>query len=182
MFDLPEPLHPAVVHFPIVLILLGAAVACAAVVVNRWHLSKIAAVVLVLGSLAALVAVATGKADQEMVGSLSSAAEELLDAHEEWGELTQVGAGITAVLALVAAGLGVVVARTGQREPSDVRTGAEWLPRLATGARVVTAAGTLVTCFFIYETGHRGGKMVYQHGVGVMAQPSENPVNTGDHN
>ena len=68
MIPIPNPLHPAVVHFPIVLILFGAAVACAAVVVSRWHLPAIAAVLLGLGAIGAIVATVTGEQEYEMAG------------------------------------------------------------------------------------------------------------------
>lgn len=173
MFNLPEPLHPAVVHFPIVLLLVGAAVACAAVFLNRWHLPWVAAALLVLGSAGAFVAVETGETEMEMAGSLPPVAEELLDAHEEWAEQTQIVAAIAAVFALGAAGFGLVLTRPGSQNFSNVLAGANRWTMLATGARATAALGALVACFFIYQTARRGGELVYHHGVGVMA--SANP-------
>jgi hypothetical protein len=40
MVSLPDPLHPALVHFPIVLLLLGAAVAVLSALVNRGRLAR----------------------------------------------------------------------------------------------------------------------------------------------
>lgn len=181
MFNLPEPLHPAVVHFPIVLLLLGAAVACVAVFLNRWHLPWIAAGLLVLGAVGVFVAVETGEKDEEMVEGMPPAAENLLDQHEEWAERTQIVAGIAAVLAIVAAGLGAATGIRTSRpsahlaadgEPAHTRRRSVGLPMLATGARAVTALVALVAGFFIYQTAHRGGELVYNHGAGVMVSPT----------
>ena len=60
---LPDPLHPAVVHFPIVLVLLGTVVGLVAVFWRKQHLSLLAAVALTLGALGAWAAVETGESD-----------------------------------------------------------------------------------------------------------------------
>lgn len=182
MFTLPEPLHPAVVHFPIVLILMGAAVASAAVFLPRWHLPWIAAVLLGLGGIGAYVAVQTGDEEEEMVGKLPPVAKQLLDAHEDWADRTQVVAGIAATLAIAAAGFGTVIARNARRgsarlaptpeTASSNRSGATRLAIIAACARVTAAVVALVACFFIYQTAHRGGELVYNHGVGVLAPPT----------
>ncbi|MDD5198541.1 MAG: hypothetical protein PHC88_01955 [Terrimicrobiaceae bacterium] len=56
MFPLPNPLHPAIVHFPIVLILFGTVVAVTAVFLRRWFLPWVAADLLVCGAAGALAA------------------------------------------------------------------------------------------------------------------------------
>ena len=69
---IPDPLHPAVVHFPIVLLLLGAPLAVVAVFVRRWNLPVLAAVVVALGAAGAVVATWTGGEAAELAGELSS--------------------------------------------------------------------------------------------------------------
>jgi hypothetical protein len=50
---MPDPLRPAVDHFPIVLILLGAVAAIVAAIWRGGHLPRFAAVLLGLGALGA---------------------------------------------------------------------------------------------------------------------------------
>jgi uncharacterized membrane protein len=68
MFSIPNPLHPAIVHFPIVLLLIGAAVAMVSVFVSRWHLAWVAAALLGLGVVGSFFAVKTGDSAKESVG------------------------------------------------------------------------------------------------------------------
>jgi hypothetical protein len=98
LFALPDPLHPAVVHFPIVLLLLAVPVAVAAVFRRPRCLPVVAAVLLGLGAVGAVVAVQTGEDESERVAE-TPALEAVLEEHEEWAERTQ-------VVALVAGGAG----------------------------------------------------------------------------
>lgn len=148
MIPIPSPLHPAVVHFPIVLILIGTAIACAAVLLRRWHLPAIAAVCLSLGAVGSIAATVTGGADEEMVGELGQPAENVLEEHEEWGETTRNLALVAAVFSIAAALLG----------------------RFAIPARIVGAIAALIAIsasFAVAQTGHYGGQLVYRHGAGV---------------
>lgn len=155
MIPFPSPLHPAVVHFPIVFILTGAAVAVLAVFVRRWHLPLIAAVLLAAGACGAVVATVTGGQEEEMAGELSGAAEAVLEEHEEWGETTR-------SVAIVAAVLAVAAAATARY-------------RLAgRGLSAATAALALAAAYCVAETGHYGGQLVYRHGVGINAAPATN--------
>jgi len=171
MFTLPTPLHPLIVHFPIVLVLLGAAVAVAAVVIRRWNLPWIAAVLLSLGTIGAWVAAETGEDAEDQAGALSTAADTLLEEHEEAAERTEAASAAAAFLAVVAATLGAFAARRNEGVPA---AGPGWLahPMLPPGLRAVTAVAALTACFFVYQTGHAGGKLVYEHGVGVKQGPA----------
>lgn len=145
--SLPSPLHPAVVHFPIVLILLGTVVAVAAVFLPRWHLPVISAALLVLGAAGAVLAVQTGGRDGETAGEIAAAAA-LIDRHETWAERTEMAA-------LVAAGLAVAAVAATRRRA---------VARALGGAAAVAALAATVC---ITETGHYGGQLVYRHGAGV---------------
>ena len=73
-----------------------------------------------------------------------------MDAHEEWAERTLIVSMITAVLAVGSAAL--------------VR-----FPRLARTVAVVTALSAGIATWTVYETGHRGGALVFKNGAGVQA-------------
>ena len=145
---IPDPLHPAVVHFPIVLILLGAVAAIVAAIWRGGHLPRFAALLLVLGAFGAWVAVETGESSGGLLESGSPQMETLVDAHQTWAKRTFAVA-IVAALAAVASALA-----------------GRW-PRLARGVAVVAAIVAAAAAYAVYETGHRGGALVYRHGAGV---------------
>ncbi len=147
---IPDPLHPAVVHFPIVLILLGAVVAVSAVFIRRWHLPVLTAILLLGGAGGAVVATWTGEEDAEMAGEISQPADAILEEHEEWGEWTRNVAVVAALLAVGAAGMGMT------RHP-----------RVARGIGVAAALVALGAAYSVGMTGHYGGLLVYKHGVGI---------------
>jgi uncharacterized membrane protein len=179
MFSIPNPLHPAIVRFPIVLLLIGAAVAMVSVFVSRWHLAWVAAALLGLGVVGSFFAVKTGDSAKESVGELPPAVETLVDAHEKWAERTEIVGAVAAALAIGAAVLGTVPAWSrSQKRPSEshsIHSSAGWITpvSLALTARVLTAGVALMACFFVYETARRGGELVYAHGVGVKSAPAQ---------
>lgn len=146
----PDPLHPAVVHFPIVFLLIGTVTALAAVFWKKWSLPYVTAGLLMLGAIGAVVAVNTGEADGEMAGEASGGVDALLDEHENWAERTQVAAIVAGVLAVAAAAV------------------LRW-PKVRRVTASVAAAGALTASWCVFETGHRGGRLVYEHGLGVLA-------------
>ncbi len=145
---IPDPLHPAVVHFPIVLLLLGAPLAVVAVFVRRWNLPVLAAVVVALGAAGAVVATWTGGEAAELAGELSGGGEQVLDEHEEWGERARNAGIVAALLAVTSAVL--------LRKPVAAR---------AVGAAAALAA--IAAAFSVAQAGHYGGQVVYKHGVGI---------------
>jgi uncharacterized membrane protein len=148
MTVIPNPLHPAIVHFPIVLLLMGMGVALLAVFWRKHHVPALAAVLLVLGALGTWAAVESGKSDGGLVESSSLELNALVDAHETWAKRTLA----ISILAAFAAGGSVLTAR--------------W-PRIARAVAIVAAAVSMGSVYGIYETGHRGGALVYRHGAGV---------------
>lgn len=142
---LPEPLHPAVVHFPVVLAFLLPLAAVIAIWTIRRGLPARRAwlVPLFLGAAlasSAWVSSQTGEAEEEKVERVVS--EDLIGAHEEAAEALLLGSG---VLLLVAAA-GLVKGRIGST------------------ARILTAVGSLGLVAGVAWVGHTGGELVYRHG------------------
>ncbi len=150
---MPDPLHPAVVHFPIVLILLGAVAAIVAAVWRGGHLPRFAALLLALGALGTWAAVQSGEASGGLLETGSPQMEGLVDAHETWAKRT-FAVIIVAAVAAVASAL------------------AERWPRFARGVAVVAAVASAAAAYGVYETGHRGGALVYRHAAGVEVAAS----------
>lgn len=150
---LPQPLHPAIVHFPIVFVVILPVAALVAV----WAIRRGAdprsswwPVVALAGALvaASYVAVQTGSREEETVEGV--VAESAIEQHEESAELflslTVVG------LLLVSSGL--LAGRAG---------------RIGRGAAVVTALALVVAG---YRVGHSGGELVYRHGAATAYSSS----------
>lgn len=142
---LPTPLHPAVVHLPIALVLLlplfalGAQVAIArgGSPLRSWG---IAAALAALLSVSAFVALETGEQQEDRVESIVP--EPAFERHEESAERF-----LTLSLAVLAvAALGLLRGRAG--------SAARWVA--TAGSFGLLAAGVAV--------GHSGGELVYRHG------------------
>lgn len=150
---LPDPLHPAVVHFPIVFMLLLPLSAIGALWAIRRGTAPRAAwvypVVLAAAlSLSSWAAVETGEGDEEKVEDVVS--ESAIHGHEEAAERFLVLSGV--LLVVTAAGLlrGV---------PGRV-------------ARVGAIAGALGLAAVGAQVGHTGGELVYREGAASAYAPS----------
>lgn len=141
----PDPLHPAIVHFPIVLAVLAplfAAAAAWAIHTKRlparsWIGIIIFQIVLVLS---AWVAMETGEREEDLVERVVS--ERAIEDHEEAGERFQVLAAL--VLPLAAAGM--------------------LAGGIGTINRVLTIVLSLFALLAVGEAGHTGGELIYYHG------------------
>lgn len=142
---LPNPLHPAIVHFPVVLAFLLPIFTIGAIVAIRrgarprraWAIPMAIAVAL---AVSAWTAVETGEAQDERVEDV--VAEQPLSAHEEMAE------------ALLAASAGLVIVATAG------------LIGGLTGriARVAVTVGSLGLVVLAARVGHSGGQLVYRYG------------------
>ncbi len=145
MFDLP--LHPIVVHFPIVL---GALLPLLAILlwwaIIKWQWTPkvwaLVGAVALAYSLSAVTAVQLGEADEEKVEKIVS--EKVIEEHEEAGELIPWIAG---ALFLISLG-GLTVKYSKQ-------------------ARLALIVLSLVAVAPLINAGHTGGTLVYIHGASV---------------
>jgi uncharacterized membrane protein len=160
MFHLPDPLHPALVHFPIVLLLLGGIGAVVAIFTDRWNLRKWIALFLTVGAIGAFAAVWSGDQAKETTGLLSETAENLLDQHAEFAHQAR-------NLAVAAALFGLI---SGFFKLKGL---------LRYGPPLATAVISIICVWYIVQTGHLGGRMVYQHGIGTTnTVKSVSPANS----
>jgi uncharacterized membrane protein len=142
---LPDPLHPAIVHYPIVLatLLPLAAVVALILIARGLPARKTWAFVVVLSAMLAFtsyVAVKTGESQEDVVEEV--VAEEPIHEHEEAGE------GM-----LIFSGIGVLLVGLGLANGGLGRAG-----------RWIGTAGSVVLLVAAYQVGRLGGELVYEHG------------------
>lgn len=146
-------LHPAVVHFPIALLLtaLGLDLACLLLRRQTW-LDRAATTLYVLGALGAGAAFLSGDSAADSTIDLPGVVQAAMAEHERFALMTLVAAGVTAALRLLVSWLG----RKGKR--------------LEVGAlRLVALTASLVTAGLIVVTADHGGALVFEHQVGTAA-------------
>jgi len=157
---MPHPLHPAVVHFPIVLASLLPLVALAALLaITRGGASPRAwiAVVALGGALAlsSWAALETGEEEEDTVEGVVS--NSVIHEHEEAAE----GLMITSGIIFLALAVGMAPGRIGVT------------------ARLLSTPASLVLVFMAFRVGGSGGELVYEHGAAAAyVSPS---VDGGEH-
>jgi uncharacterized membrane protein len=142
---LPNPLHPAIVHFPVVIVLVLPLVAFVTILMIRrganarraWSVPLACAAALALTTWAA---VETGEEQSEKVERI--VAEQPLDTHEERAELFLSLSG--ALVVVMAAGM--IRGRVGQY------------------VRAVATVGAVGLAVLGAYVGHTGGELVYRYG------------------
>jgi uncharacterized membrane protein len=160
--NLPDPLHPALVHFPIAFLLLGTVMTICSLFVPGVALRRITAVVLILAALGAAAASWSGEEDEDAAEHAGPAAQQVLEEHEEWGERSRNAAIVTAL----AAGLAAFTASQS--------------PRFSKITMIVTAALSLISSWCVIRAAHCGGELVYRHGVGVKTGADAKHARHGD--
>jgi uncharacterized membrane protein len=141
--------HPQIVHFVVVLLVLGVALRCLSIVVRRPFVNYAAALCLVFGTVAAALAVKSGNDAHGPVERIPGVREAVIE-HEEHGILARNIFFGVAALELLALGL---AARP------DVTRYARW-------AHVGSAVVGLVAAVQLYEAAEHGGELVYSYAGG----------------
>ncbi len=151
MFDLP--LHPIVVHFPIVLgslLPFLAILLCWAILKWEWtpKVWALVSVVALVYTLSGTAAVLLGEEDEEKVEKVIS--EEVIEEHEEAGELIPWLAGTLFLVSL--GGFSVKYSKK---------------------ARAAMIVLSLVGVAPLINAGHTGGELVYEHGAAFAHLPED---------
>ena len=143
-------LHPLVIHFPIVLLIVAAGVDAVDAIVRRpgW-LATAATALYAAGAAAAIAAYLTGLQAAATV-FLPGMAHPIVASHRSWALAT---AGYASVLVCGR----LLASRAG-------------FPRMRLHRIVLLVAG-LVSVLLVQQTAERGARLVYEQGVGVIAAP-----------
>ena len=142
----PAAMHPQVVHFTIVLAIIGVAFRLVSLLGKPAFASPAATTLLVLAALSAVVSVQTGTAAHGPVERVPGSRPAVV-AHEEAGELAQTVLLVLGVVELAALAL--------RRSPKV---------QLVHGLAAVVG---LAAVFAVYEAGEHGGALVYSYAGGI---------------
>ena len=153
--DWAPNVHPLLIHFPIVLVVLAALMDLGQLRRPLSGMRRLATALWVLGALSAVVAFLTGRSAAELV-YIPGMAHGLVDEHGTWATWTT----------------GVVVAMATLRLVPTVGRRAE-----RRTVRLLFAAAAVVIAVLVQQTAERGARLVYEHGVGVIpgAMPDTRP-------
>jgi uncharacterized membrane protein len=150
---LPDPVHPAIIHFPIALSLVAILFEFLARHPRARRLEPSAALLMVLAALGSVAAVLSGQAahDEAVV---PPAVVPLIERHEQIGEIAM-------WLLLVVAAVRLVLAWRG------------WFTGIVPWAYLALAAAAAGVVGY---NGYLGGKMVFDHGLGTAPVQRQAPT------
>ena len=165
-----DSLHPLIIHFPIVLLLLSPLLLLISVAVSPSKARPymlVALLVLLLGTASLFVAVSTGEAAGELA-ERGGAINGVLESHEELASETRI---IFSILSTIL--LGIVALPIALRR-KDSRLFSTLLP-------VTFLALYSVGAVFLVNTAHQGGRLVHEFGVHAMLPVSGIDSDTSTH-
>jgi len=140
------PLHPQIVHFVIALLFAGVLFRCIAVTGRAAFTGPAAVVLLLVGTVGAVLAVKSGTDAHGPVERVPGARAAVVE-HEEWGERTR-------NIFLVVAALEIAAL---------IPAAQRWRKAVHVASAIVGLAGALS----LYEAGEHGGELVYAYAGGV---------------
>jgi len=156
-----QAIHPLIVHFPIVLLLIAPLFILIGVL-RKPHRSfpflVVALILMALGTVSTYVAASSGKAAGEPAENKPQA-EAVLDQHEELAEVTQIA---FSALTLIFASI-LFVPKLLKREPT---------PAISTILPLVFLLFYATGAITLANTAHEGGRLVHEFGVRAQMQPS----------
>lgn len=159
MFTFPpippyEGLHPIVVHFPVALLLIAWLPMLIALIDkkrrNTWLTS--AALLLIVGTIAAFAAVMTGEATEDAVAITTQTIDDAVHEHEEAAELARNL--FIAVTAIFIAGW-IVATKLPEKKKKPA----------AIAATILIAFSYATAALTLANAAHQGGVLVHQYGV-----------------
>ena len=151
--------HPQIVHFVVAFLMLGVLARVISLLPSGERLrfvGPMATALLVLGTLAAVAAVQSGKNAHGPVERVPGAREAVVE-HEEWGERTR-----NAFLVIAVLELGALALFTRRR--------------LAKALLVLSAVAGLGGMYVLFEASQQGGELVYDYAGGVGIRSGEGPA------
>ena len=165
MFQFPpipswDALHPLVIHFPIVLLLVAPLfiIIGAALQPSKGHSYHLAGLALMLaGTVAVFVAVGTGEAAGELA-ERTQGVSQVLETHQTLAERTRV---VFSLLSVIFAALLFLPRLWKHAESRLIST------TLPLAVLILYSAGVLL----LVNTAHNGGRLVHEFGVTAMVAP-----------
>ena len=153
---LPEPLHPALVHFPIAFSIIALALGIWALFTRKIVPYMTIFLFITIGVV--IVTQLAGSYAASTAGQLSAEDNALIDEHANWSIIVLVMTSLATLCSLVT----WIVSRRG-------RAGLRWF------WTILTLIFLCLNTWAVFETAKRGGAMVYEHGIGVKAQGTNIP-------
>ena len=147
--ELLADLHHVIIHFPIVCFLFYTVLEISGVLTNKEIISKAAFVLMFAGILFSVIAVLTGNGAEDFAvrnwNQLYPFPEELMEEHESFATIT------VWFFALV----------------TVIRTYLVLKKKFIGRIKYIFIIFAIIGAFLIWQTGHLGGQLVYEHGVGT---------------
>lgn len=163
--DFLGSLHPKIIHFPIALFFVYTLLETVGLILKKEIFTKAAFIILVLGLIGALGAVLTGNQAEEIWKNWTSTSKHLLEEHETYATIT------------LWYFFGLAILRTMFVINVEIKKKfSKHVTKMKIGFVVLALAG----CYFVYETGEHGGKLVYKHGVGTSIDKQSGQIQNED--